>query len=690
MGLVIDLRCLQDPNYAERGIGSHARMIISHAPEFTGLLDPQLPDLPADVARLVPKTSPHAYVPGARLLLNPSPFTPNQLFLARLLNDAGVRKAVCVHDFIPFDDQENYLSHPINRLDYFAAMAWLRRYDIFLPNSAPTAARLRALYGNVHSLVTGVALPPWVHGIVPQTPAHILMIGGDDARKNPELLATAHALWGQHLPLIITGDVAPARAARLRALTRLELPGRLSNAAMRALYAKAALVVTPSRAEGFSLPVLEACAAGVPSIASDIPAHRALLPPEFLFPADAAEKLAQLMAAVLARRDAVVAAQAGLWQDYTAERVAARLFAGLLPKPSVMQHVKPRIALLTPLPPTPSGIARYSNAMLPALRKRARISITPAGRVSPHPYISGRHDAVLCVIGNNPLHQDIYEHMLRWGGAAICHDPHLLGLMSRRGTQFVAAIAARELGRPVAADEITAWAQDERQREASFLGDLARASRPLIFHSQASVALVRARFQIDAQHLGFAMQREPITLDRNQARAALNLAADEKLLISLGYLTRAKALDTAEAALERLRSRLKLRVVFVGAAPFDAARAADQSPPGYVPEPIYQAYLAAADAALQLRLGPPGAISGALQDAIGAGLPCVANHGLAEPIQAPSYVRRVDDALNPDEIATALEAVLTTEHNTADECAAYRAAHDMAGYAENLLHLLGF
>jgi hypothetical protein len=268
--LIIDMRCLQDPNYAERGIGNHARCILASAPApFTAIIDPQLPPLPKTLATRAAQTFPHAYIPDippGATFLNPSPMGPDQNFIAPLLRNPSLIKTACVYDFIPFDDRKNYLNHPINRLEYFAAMAWLKRYHFFLPISDDTDARLRALYGNVRSCVTGVALPPWTRDLIPETPRHILMVGGDDARKNPEILACAHANSAilQRLPLVISGNCSPATQNRLHAITHVELPGRIPDAGLRSLYAQALCVVTPSRAEGFSLPVIEAMAAATP------------------------------------------------------------------------------------------------------------------------------------------------------------------------------------------------------------------------------------------------------------------------------------------------------------------------------------------------------------------------------------------------------------------------------------------
>jgi glycosyltransferase involved in cell wall biosynthesis len=542
MSLVIDLRCLQDVNHYERGIGQHTRNLVRHARgRFTGLIDSALPPLPDEVAALVPELSPHAYIPGARLFLNPSPFIPNQVFLARLLTDPAVRKAACVYDFIPFDDQANYLADAATRLDYFTAMAWLKRYDVFLPISEPTKTQLTELYGDVRAVVTGVALP-----------------------------------------------------------------GRVSE-----------------------------------------------------------------------------------------EAVAGKVFSALVPKPAVARGAKPRIAMLTPMPPEKTGIAKYSAACARELRKLAELEVFAGDAVSALTYANGKYDAVLSVIGNSPLHERIYDCTLRWGGAALCHDARLMGLLGRRA----APLASSELGRTVTEREISAWAADEATRQACFLGELAAVARPLIFHTRHSVAEVRERFGVDARYLPFAMQRLFPPMEKQAARAALGISPEQKLIVSFGFVIRGKGIPAALAALSMLRDRVDARLVFVGE---DASHGenfrtlaedlgvadAVQLGTGFLPETQYRLWLAAADAGLQLRQGQPGNISAALQDCIGAGLPTVATADLAENLSAPGYVKRVCDVLDAREIATALEEVLTASISTEEERRAYCTAHSMAPYAATLLQLL--
>jgi len=709
--LILDLRCLQDPDYATRGIGQHARCIVTAAPEpFLGLYDPLMPPLPADIAARAARLSPHGYLPDlapGSILLNPSPMGPDPLFLARLLLNPAITKAACVYDFIPFDAPETYLAAPAARLAYATALAWLRHYDLYFPISAASQSRLIELFGDVESRITGVALPDWLAGITPEPPRHIFMSGGGDPRKNPEILARAHAASPvlRAIPLIIGGSCTVETQNRLHAITQLTLPGHVGQSTVRRHYAQAYCVVTPSRAEGFSLPVIEAMAAGSPAIVSDIQAHRALVPdPSLRFAPDDVPALTRILEDIVtnpARRAAIVAAQSPTWRQYAPGSVGAKIWEVLtLKTPAILRGAKPRLAMLTPLPPERSGIADYSAALIESLKHIASVTVFTGGKTSALAHLGHKFDRVISVIGNSALHLEAYDLALKYGSAVICHDSRLLGLATARGLGPAAALATRELGRLVSEAEITAWTHNETQREASFLGDLAAAARPLICHSHKTAELVRSRFGVPAHHLPFAIYRPfirpPTAAARHAARRALGFAEGEKIITSFGFISAGKGIAPTLHAFAKLHAKTSCRLIYAGertpnspnyetlAAQLGIADSV-QFINNFLPEHDYQTHLLAADAALQLRETGTGAISGALQDCIAAGLPGIASADLAENINAPSSILRISDALAPDEIATALERTLHTNLDTEPERAAYCATHSMTHYAERLL-----
>ncbi|TFV62893.1 UNVERIFIED_ORG: glycosyltransferase family 1 protein [Bacillus sp. AZ43] len=100
-----------------------------------------------------------------------------------------------------------------------------------------------------------------------------------EPRKGLDVLLAALARpEAPDVPLLVVGqagwggvDVAGV-AADLDVADRVRLMGRLPDEDLAAVLGRAAVLVAPSRAEGFGLPVLEAMAAGVPVVSSDDPA----------------------------------------------------------------------------------------------------------------------------------------------------------------------------------------------------------------------------------------------------------------------------------------------------------------------------------------------------------------------------------------------------------------------------------
>jgi glycosyltransferase involved in cell wall biosynthesis len=105
-------------------------------------------------------------------------------------------------------------------------------------------------------------------------PHEILCVGrASDPNKGVRTLLEALALLPPPVHLTLVDDDAPDHAARRRAAElgcadRLRLAGRVPIEELLALYRRAALVVVPSRHEGFGLPAAEAMACGTPVVAA--------------------------------------------------------------------------------------------------------------------------------------------------------------------------------------------------------------------------------------------------------------------------------------------------------------------------------------------------------------------------------------------------------------------------------------
>ena len=160
-----------------------------------------------------------------------------------------------------------------------ARLAVLARAEVVVSNSYATASALVRHGIEGHRIVVGQlglsSLPPPAENGV--SGPFVLTVGELSARKGHARLleAFASARLGPARLVLAGPDAGQGRplrdlAARLGIADQVVLLGHVSDAVLAGLYRDAMTLCFPSLAEGFGLPVLEAMAAGLPVVASDL------------------------------------------------------------------------------------------------------------------------------------------------------------------------------------------------------------------------------------------------------------------------------------------------------------------------------------------------------------------------------------------------------------------------------------
>lgn len=758
--MIVDGRCLQDPNYATRGVGQHVRALLRYRHRqpmgsgwhLTAVLDRELPPLSRADEDLFDGRGTTAYLPSGQrcVFLSTSPMTHSPLPVAQLLMRPDIPRAAIVYDFIPHDLPQQYLSSQKTRISYTTCLIWLRRFDHFFPISQYTSRRLQELL-NVDSrrcTVTGVSvreslLPP--NGTTTVPDSFVLVVGGGDPRKNPEVAIAAHGgssrLAAAGIRLLIAGAYPEDMQQSLRHVHNraggraelLQFLPKLSDEELRGCYAAAVCTIAPSRIEGFSIPIVEATANGCPVLASSCSAQAELLEdPKDLFDPDNSAALRRRLEAVAldpAERERMRVRQADTWRRFTEKDVGDRFWEAMLrlgsaPRPAVLRGNRPRIAFLSPLPPAPSGVADYSFASLGPLSARADVEVfsdTPGARVPQGAQFAGettalahlhpRFDAVVSVIGNSHFHRREFDLLMRYGSAAIAHDARMLDFYRFLLSEERALTAAsNELGRTVDRDLLDKWCNDPGTLEALFLKEIAQASNPMIVHSPVTKDFVEKNYNLTCSLLPFVpyrrFDRQEISPDARAAvRRKLGIPDEQLVVVSFGIVHPVKALNECLWAMEMLLSwRFPVQLVLAGHATRSIAKAflrevrfiglekhvtMFDKP---LTDPEYREWLVAADVALQLRTYQLGGLSGAILDCTAAALPTVANAHLADACQAPSYVRRVPDAISAVLVAEAIAAIVAEGLHLRrpwTELQALLEARNFDVYADGLLAAVG-
>ena len=641
--------------------------------------------------------------------------------------------AVLLHDLIPLLNPAVYLLKEEHRRHYFRKIESLKRADLLL--SISEYSRTEA--------IEALALPPERvvsissaadERFAPTTPSSadrsaltkrfgitrkivLCAPGGFDPRKNVEALVSAFGLLPReirdaHQLVIASKTLDCERAALLRArdaaglgADEVILTGYIGDDALIALYNLATLFAFPSLHEGFGLPVLEAMRCGAPVIGSNrtsipevIGNDEALFDPSS--PESIAEKLGQALGDESFRlrleEHGLRRASAFSW-DASAIRAMRALQASFGASgasrggpPSMTGARRPRMAFVSPLPPVRSGIANYSEELLPELARHYEIELIgdqppsdlpPDLRAFPHHGArwlaenSHSFDRVLYQFGNSTVHAHMFGLLRRVPGVVVLHDFFLSGVLAQE--ELVGSMPLAFTYQLYRSHGYRAWQtlcqEGAAQARTTYPCNLSvlQDARAVVVHSELARTLARQWYGDRAAEQWTViphLRRPAREVHRAAARHALGISEGTFLVCSFGLTDPTKLshrlLDAwSETPLARGQDA---RLVYVGAnhgGGYGEAleRAAGASGnvtiTGWVDDDVFRRYLEAADLAVQLRSGSRGETSGAVLHCMNHGVPLILNgHGTMLELPADA-AWRLPDTFSDEELAAALTAL---------------------------------
>lgn len=639
----------------------------------------------------------------------------------------GFLSAVTAYDLIPLLRKDIYLQDSSVRQWYYRKLQMLKNADLLLAISE--SARQEALFAlqltpsravNISSAVDPMFKP------LQQSPQNtaalmtrfalqrpfVMYTGGIDHRKNIEGLMAGYArlpqaLRNQH-QLAIVCSASDNEKSRLRGIAgglnlqegEVVFTGFVTDEDLLALYNACKLFVFPSLHEGFGLPALEAMSCGVAVIGSNNSSI-----PEVIGRADAlfdptdtsaiARKIEQALTddsfrAELAAHGLVQAAQFS-W-DASAIRALTAIETLVAQQDARQQRPphgigqppcrrKPRMAYISPLPPTPSGIADYSAELLPELGKYYDIEVVSPQSAVTDPWIlanfpvrnvewfevhAHRYERIVYHFGNSEFHSHMFGLLQRHPGIVVLHDFFMSGILNHidhrssefrgvfdralyRSHGYLALLEERDAGR-----EAVLWKYPMNRQ---VLDD----ASGVIIHSRFSSALADKWYgrgkSADWKYIRH-LRALPGTADRQEIRRRLGINDGDFLICSFGILGPTKqneSLLQAVLAATPADTSKHVHLVFVGqnhpgAYGQEILRTIAASGwddrvkiTGFASQSLYRDYLVAADAAVQLRTKSRGETSGTILDCLAYGLPTIINsHGSAADIP-DDVVIKLDD-----------------------------------------------
>lgn len=354
---------------------------------------------------------------------------------------------------------------------------------------------------------------------------------------------------------------------------------------------------------------------------------------------------------------------------------------------------RPLLAIIAPFPPTKSGIADYVAVQAEALQKKYELLLVVEcnNEVARYPHFPGCviaaedfvkqpawHRRVLFHLGNSPNHLWALELLKSVTGIVILHDFFLTDVLQYQIRQT--GLNANAIYRAfIRAHGLAPFLRESAPGKSFIPTDypcnlsVIEQARCVLVHSEYVMRLARQyygdRVNDRIRQIPFARTLDPQG-DRATAKVTLGFKADDFLVMTFGFATSAKSLETIINAwvISDLHTNDNAHLLIVGE--FLDVRYQERIDRlltlnnctnlhqlGFQDAVPYRHCLNACDLAVQLRTRSRGETSAALLDCLANGIPVIANHhGFVEDLP-DSVLWKTSETPEAPELAAALDAL---------------------------------
>jgi len=506
---------------------------------------------------------------------------------------------------------------------------------------------------------------------------YILYVGGFDPRKNMEksvlafkcLVEKYHHSDLNYFIICNCDESTKEKFYKFVQKTglsgKIRLTGYVSDSELDHYYKNAELLFFPSLYEGFGLPVVDAMAASLPVVVSNCSSLREIAGDAgLIFDPDNIEDMAEKLHRILSDQDlrTLLSTRSLHRSQRFSWKITADEYLQVLesrPPSSIMQNMigtavqkSPlKIAYFSPVHPQISGISQYSKELLLELQNYADVDLfLDKGVVPEEPEIKQKfryfcytdfeklmkvknYDGILYHIGNNPLHEYIYQISLRYPGTIVLHDyviyPFLRHVTLDRGKflSYLTEIYNTEPPQKRAnlVRQIFKKGLNSVDALEYPLNDrVIKAGKTVIVHSQHVRKLLKGYPQV------YVIPHGRHSVDFTEAdilenKKMLHLKSKDLIISIFGFLNLNKRIDVTIRVFRRLQKTFpNIRLLLVGELNADLREIVKPNMDsidiiGYTSEDLYYRYMSVSDIVINLRSPTMGETSGTLLDAMGFG-----------------------------------------------------------------------